>query len=152
MANFIEGILSPLKTASSLLQEAIEIRDATKFRDTVGKLQTQILSAQQGALAANVAQAEMAEEISQLKKQVASLKAWNAEKNRYQLKDVGLGSFARVLKESESRGEPPHQICAACYERGKKFILQPRNNFMVCPECGTEIKTSNIAFAGPIQI
>jgi len=67
MTNFIEGILSPLKTASSLLQEAIEIRDATKFRDTVGKLQTQILAAQQGALAANVAQAEMAEEISQLK-------------------------------------------------------------------------------------
>jgi hypothetical protein len=52
MANFVEGILSPLKTASSLLQEAIEVHDSVKFGDVVVKLQAQIMAAQQGALAA----------------------------------------------------------------------------------------------------
>ena len=143
MANWIEDVLSPLKTATGLLQEAIEIRDATKFRDTVGKLQTQILAAQQSAVSAYSAQTAMSEEISQLKAQVTRLEAWDAEKQRYELKDVGLGSVAYAIKESERRGEPPHQICAACYQHHRKSFLQPHSRNMhkllICADCKAEI-------------
>jgi hypothetical protein len=113
-------------------------------------LQTQILAAQQGALAANILQAQMAEKIGQLEKEVASLKAWATEKERYELKDIGLGTIAYLVKEGVRGTEPVHQICAACYQHGKKSILQPRDigmdRLLNCPECNTQFKIGNLSF------
>ena len=75
MTNCAEGILSPLKTASGLVREVIEVRDTVKFGDVVIKLQGQIMAAQQGALSAT-------ERIRELEAQVAGFEAWDAEKQR----------------------------------------------------------------------
>jgi hypothetical protein len=74
---------------------------------------------------------------------VAELETWNAEKQRYELKDVGWGSLAYALKEDARGTEQVHQICAACYQHDKKSILQPRikdlEKLLFWPECKTEI-------------
>jgi hypothetical protein len=36
---------------------------------------------------------------------MAHMKTWNAEKERYELKDVGYGSLAYVVKEDPLSGE-----------------------------------------------
>jgi hypothetical protein len=55
---------------------------------------------------------------------VASLKAWDAEKQRYHLEQVSPGAMAYVLKNEAQGTEPIHWLCASCYNNGKKSILQ----------------------------
>jgi hypothetical protein len=94
--------------------------------------------------------------VGELEKEVARLETWNAEKDRYELKDVGFGSLAYVVKEAMRGAEPPHQICATCYQHGRKSILQPRNvsmdKLLICPECETQIKIGNLPWAGPVIV
>src|SRR5260370_35297808 len=51
-------------------------------------------------------------------------KAWGAEKEKYELKNVGRGSFAYVRKKDAQPSEPSHWLCAQCYQNSKKSILQ----------------------------
>src|SRR6516225_5243620 len=135
MPNWVEGILSPLKTASGLVQEAIQVRDTVKFGEVIIGLQAQILAAQQGAMSA-------AERMRELEAQVASFEAWDAEKQRYQLVDFGGGTFAYQLKQDETRGEPMHRLCPTCFEKRQRSILQSRGqnafrqDMYECLSCG----------------
>jgi hypothetical protein len=49
---------------------------------------------------------------------------WDAEKGRYELKEVGPGAFARAVKPDVQGSDPMHYICPTCYEQGKKTPLQ----------------------------
>ncbi len=89
---------------------------------------------------ANDERAALVDKIRQLEEKVASLEAWNTEKQRYQLVDIGEGTFAFALKQSMSGGEPPHYICANCYEHSEKSILQHTHlpsgsDSMTCHRC-----------------
>lgn len=115
--------------------------------DVQGKvieLQSAIFAAQSSALAANADQAAMLEDIRALKEEIARVKAWEAQKQRYQLTPFWEGSaVVYALKKSMCNSEPPHWLCAKCYEEGKRMILQPSsvNGFshLVFPSCNLDI-------------
>lgn len=131
--------LGTLKSALDLAKGLKDIDNATRRNSAVIELQEQILAAQS-------AQSELVESVRDLKARVVELETWDAEKQRYELKEVGLGSFAYVVKEGMRGGEPPHQICAYCYQRGHKRILQPGSTGyakgLFCPDCKTTIPIS----------
>jgi hypothetical protein len=145
MSAWIDAITSPLKAASETVQGLVQVRDQIKFGDAVIKLQAQILSAQQGASAAQAREAEMIEEIRVLKTRVTELETWEAEKQRYHLERLPPGVFVYSLKPEMVGTEPPHSICQTCYQRGKKSLLhadEPRNGIyhLTCHECSTELR------------
>jgi hypothetical protein len=123
MATWLDSITSPLNAASEGIQKLIEVRDLVKFGDALGKLQAQILSAQQGALAAYAREATLLEEIGVLKKRVTELEAWDAEKKRYELVALAPNVMAYSIKAEMRGAEPPHYICANCYQVGRKSFL-----------------------------
>jgi hypothetical protein len=53
--------------------------------------------------------------VGELEKEVVRLKAWGAEKERYQFAEVGTGAFAYTLKPTMANGEPFHMLCANCH-------------------------------------
>jgi hypothetical protein len=134
--------LSAIKTAFDLAKGLKDIDDATRRNAAVIELQEKILAARE-------AQSTLLERISELEKKVASFEAWESEKQRYELQDVWHGSLAYVIKESMRGPEPPHHICANCYQRGHKRILQPRmtgaGKELFCSECKTAIIAGSIA-------
>ncbi len=144
MTSLIDSITNPLKTAGETAQKLVSLRDTAKFGDAVIELQAQIMTAQHGALAAQEREAALAEEIRNLKTRMAELETWDAEKQRYELTDFGGETFAYVLKPSMGGGEPSHRICAACYQKGYKSILQFRHQTATgqdkyaCPACKTD--------------
>lgn len=123
MATWLESITSPLSAASEGIQKLIEVRDLVKFGDALGKLQAQILSAQQGALAAYTRELALLDEIGTLKKRVADLEAWEREKARYELVALAPNVMAYSIKATARGTEPPHYICANCYNAGRKSFL-----------------------------
>ena len=154
MAGWIDAIMLPLKAAGDVAKGLVDIRDTVKFKDAVIKLQTQILSAQQGALRAQARETQMAEELRSLKAHVAEIEAWSAQKERYVLKELRPGVLVYALKPGMEGGEPPHQICQTCYQRGKRSILHADEQHnevyrLTCHECGTQLQ---IGFVYPPSI
>jgi len=144
--SLIQGTITGLKTASDIAKSFLELKSIADVQTKVIELQSAILSAQSSALAANSDQAAMVEQIRTLKEEIASVKAWETQKQRYKLVTPWSAGVAYALKQSMSDSEPPHLLCTNCYENGRKSILNPisdSNAFIsyVCPVCKSQIPT-----------
>jgi len=146
----ISAVVTSLNAAVNITKAMKDLNDWSTVQSKVIELQGAILEAQSGIFAANEERSALIDRISQLEKEIAAFKTWDAEKQRYELKSFGSG-FAYVIKPDAQGAEPVHQICANCYARGKKSFLQkvPSNRasqhlrggtIYRCPECGTEIQ------------
>jgi len=134
VAETIAG-LGAVKTAFDMAKALQSIHETTARDRAVIELQKEILAAQ-------AAQFALLERASDLEKEVAALKAWDAEKQRYKLVDVESGVLAYAPKEGMENGEPAHHLCASCYQTGfKSFLKQEtwnpgRCEMLVCHGCG----------------
>jgi hypothetical protein len=135
----ISIVATSLNTAVNIAKAMVDVRDATVIQGKVFELQRAILEAQQSVFAANAERSALIEEVREAKAQIARLEAWEEEKQRYQLQDAGKGSLAYAVKEDVRGLEPFHHICAACYQHGRKSILQPDTDgfgrLLFCAEC-----------------
>lgn len=141
----IAAALSSLKAAKDIAEAMVTLRDTSAFQSKLIEFQGKLIDANNSAFAAQDERSALLEQIRDLEKEVAKLKAWETEKERYQLKDVFLGSFAYVLKPDAEGPEPPHWLCTNCYENGKRSILQRGASqgpeyFWACPYCKATIK------------
>jgi hypothetical protein len=121
----IASALSSLKAAKDIAEAMITLRDGAAFQSKLIEFQGKLIDANNAAFAAQDERAALLERIRDLEKQVTDLKAWEAEKEQYELKEVCDGvSFAYVLKPEAQGTKPPHWLCANCYNNNKKSILQ----------------------------
>ena len=142
--------LNGLKAATDLL----EVLNATATQAQINEvrigLQSALLEAQQGLFAAQQSDASSSDRIRDLERQILQLKDWGAEKQRYELKAVGMGAFAYVPKPGMENGEPVHWLCANCFEGGRKSIYQKQPGSLAkthmnipttyeCSPCGSKI-------------
>jgi hypothetical protein len=140
MAVFSLGVFKSMYDTAKALKD---MNDANIRNTAVIELQEKILSAQSE-------QAELIEMAGALKARVAELEAWDAEKKKYKLTDLGRGMSAYTLKEGMENGEPPHHLCGACYNEGHKSIMQTetrspgRCQVMVCHRCGSDLYISGM--------
>jgi hypothetical protein len=135
--------LSALKTAFDLAKGLKDISDVAIRNAAVIELQEKILSAQR-------MQSALAEKVMDLEKEVAGLKAWGADKERYQLAEVASGVLAYAIKEAVRGTEPEHHLCPDCYQKGQKSVLQKeyreigRASLLVCHQCGLDLYVSGM--------
>lgn len=144
MATWLDAIMSPLNAAGEGIQKLIETRDLVKFGDALGKVYAQVLSAQQGALAANAREFALTEEIRELKKRVGELETFSAEMEKYELVSLSPGVVALALKQGVRSEKPAHYLCADCAANGKRYYLQahisgPYLDRFKCGGCGFEV-------------
>jgi hypothetical protein len=144
----IAGAISALKTAKDIAEAMVSLRDTATFQEKRIELQSKILDAQGSMLPAQDERSTLIQRIRDLEQEIARLRAWDAEKQRYELQRWGEGAFARVLKQSEANGEPVHALCAACYDRGVKSIIHSNReptwpkHAWDCPTCKFPLKAS----------
>ena len=134
--------LGAIKTAFDLAKGLKDIND-TAIRNTA------IIELQEKILAAREQQSALLDRIGALEAEVARFKAWDAEKERYELKTIGHGAVAYMLKPEARSAEPAHWLCPNCYGHGKKAFYQPtgahiqRASVYRCQGC-----QGNISIAG----
>lgn len=140
------ALFSSLKAITDLAKLLIDARDAGVVRAKAIELQHEIIATQQGALAAQAEHSVLLKQVSDLEKKVAELKAWDAEKQKYELKAVGYrGGLAYALKQGVDTTEPEHFLCTNCHQEGNKSILQKEmrvpnlTEVLVCPRCIAEV-------------
>lgn len=137
-------VATSLNTLVNMTKAMKDVHDATLFDSKVFELQRAILETQQSVFAANEERTALIQSVSDLEKEIARMKTWETEKQRYELEDFGIGSVCYVVKEEMRGREPSHRICANCYSADKKSFLQKHGfssyvDKMKCNVCGDEI-------------
>jgi hypothetical protein len=139
----VAGALGAAKAAFDLTKAFVDVRDATKVQAVRFELMGLLLQAQE-------TEVSLIAEKRELEERVRDLEAWDGEKQRYELKDVGQGCIAYALKADAQGAEPPHSLCAGCYNQGRKSILVPfhisigRGEALQCHTCGSEMVVRGI--------
>jgi primase-polymerase (primpol)-like protein len=119
----IQGAITGLKTATDIAKGLLHLQSLAEVQTKVIDLQSAILAAQSSALTAQSDQFAMIQRVRDLEEEIARVKAWEEEKQRYQLITPWPGCHVYALKESSKGTEPPHWICTQCYENGMKSLL-----------------------------
>jgi hypothetical protein len=134
MAGELIAGLGLFKSMLDMAKGLKDINDAAIRNGAVIELQEKILAAREQ-------QSTLLERISDLEKQVAGFEKWETEKKRYYLQEIYPRTFAYSINENARGSEPPHLICAKCYEDHKKVILQKSSAVhLSCPSCKTQIQ------------
>lgn len=137
-ATVIQAGLSSLKSLMDLAK-AVKEMDATVDRNGLA------IEFQEKILAAQTAQSALVDTIGDLEKKLTCFETWESEKERYELHEIRNGQFVYRTKETMEPSEPPHQICASCYQHSHKSILQSQNwmpgrcEVLICMDCGSVI-------------
>jgi len=141
----LASALASLKAAKDIAEAMIGLRDAATFQAKLLEFQSKLIDANTAAFAAQDERVALLERVGALEKEIAQLRAWEADKERYQLMEVSPGAFTYVLKEAMSAGEPIHWLCANCYQQGKKRLLQADGgdmsfHYRKCHSCNARIR------------
>ena len=122
------------------------LKTETAINSAILEIQRLALDTQNSLFEANTAYSERVKEIGDLKQEVMSLKAWDGEAERYELKQYHPGTLTYTLKAVMADGQPVHHLCANCYNERKKSILQAEGNprsggyrHYKCSRCETAI-------------
>jgi hypothetical protein len=150
----IAAALGGLKTAADIAKGLLALKSDAERQAKVIELQTVILAAQSSAIAAQSDQFTMLEEMRQLRDEIAKVRAWETQKQRYKMAVPFPGVTVYALLRSMSNGEPPHYICANCYQDGKRSMLQhntTKNNWpaLACAACKFEGRMPYAGGIGP---
>jgi hypothetical protein len=120
----IAAAVTGIRSALDITKAMVGLRDAEAFRAKSIELQGVVLEALDKAIEARESHAAQGDRIRALEAEVANLKAWDTEKQRYNLKSIGQGAVAYILKPEERSGETPHWLCPNCFAKGQKAFLQ----------------------------
>jgi hypothetical protein len=151
----IAKTVSALKGATDIVKSIIGLHDVQAVQAKVIELNSKILEAQSSAFAANDERAALVEHVRALEKELLRLKTWETEKQRYELKEVSADVFAYTPKPGMENGEPFHMLCANCYQRDEKSILQATQELRMrrrvhnCPLCEAEYEMAYVPRPDP---
>lgn len=147
--------LGSLKAAFELAKSLNAGATQTAVNEVKLALQGHLFSAQEALSGAREAQTAALDRIRDLEQQIAQFEDWEGQKQRYQLQDIwNASAFAYALKPGMEEGEPPHWLCANCFQRRQKSILQSRGNqekpgdrrgdfaIWACNACKAEVRIS----------
>lgn len=140
----IQAAATSLNAAVNIANGLLQLKISSEVQTKIGELNAKILSAQTSALAANVDQFALLERVRELEEEVRRAKAWEAEKEKYELCRHEPGIHTRRLKANASGGEIPHEICTNCYSVQKVSPLHIvegayRTKELFCPACKTSL-------------
>lgn len=138
--SLIAGAVSGLRTAASIANDLVAIRDQAVLQSKVIELQRTILDAQSSALAAQGLQQDLLDQIRSLDQQLKEAEAWERTIGRYQLEEFGDKTFAYRLREEHRAEEPDHILCSKCLGDKRHSILNYSHNYdsthyWDCPNC-----------------
>jgi hypothetical protein len=142
----ISAALTSLRAALDITKAMIGLRDAEAFRSKSIELQGLILESLDKAINSREAYSAQLDRIRALEAEVTSLKDWNADKQNYELKPIGGGAVAYMLKPDKRGSEPPHWLCPTCFAKSQKSFLNPTgasiysgSSIYKCITCGTQL-------------
>ena len=142
LAGLIGGSLSGVKSGTEI---AKDIRDLVSKPDPdLSEIKVRLVGLIDQLLHAKEAQMAIQDALLELQREQLRLDRFAQEATRYQLANTDMGGLVYSLKPDDQSGEPPHDLCASCFQRGQKSILQRVGfNTLGCTQCNERVYRSD---------
>lgn len=142
MANEIAGAVASIRLLMDVIKANKALANYNELVAAVSEVNADLISAQAAAVTSQRNEMMLTEQVRELKQKIVTLENWEREAERYALGEVAPHVFAYCLKPSMENGEPPHKLCANCYGKREKSILQAEWHNILgdvdrCPRCST---------------
>lgn len=121
------GAAQSVQALSTLLSAANGLTNYNEIVAAVSEVNTKLMQANAVALSSQEKQSSLAAKVHELEQEILSLKNWEAEKQKYELKEIARGVFARTEQGIMSTLQSSHKFCATCFEKHIKSPLQQEN-------------------------
>ncbi len=144
----IQSALSTVKSIGELTSLVINSKADGEVKAKATELNNSILSLQNTLFSLQTQNHELLDSKREIEEKYVNLSNWKKKAKRYELSALCPGVFVYSLKEKHHSSEPPHNICAKCYEDSKAYILQASEIkttgiHYLCPNCETTIINYN---------
>jgi len=136
-----------IKSVSDILVTARELKDAKHLVGQLDDLQARLIEARSREIETQEKLSAAMRRIEKLESELRKLEDWNSDSQRYELTTIAHGVFAYHLKPGCCRDEPPHLLCANCFGKRQKSILQLDGDGQIakaykCHNCSSELVVS----------
>jgi hypothetical protein len=86
--------------------------------------QAATIASQKESLTLQQERLTLTQRIGELEEKIRKLESWDGERERYDLVQIPHGPLAYGPKAGLESGKPAHHLCANCFDRNEKAILQ----------------------------
>jgi hypothetical protein len=141
----VASLLASAKAAYDIAKSINAIKNEVDRNQAVSKILEVLIAVQSDALSMQEKHSLLTAKIQQLEKECDRLKDWEAEKERYELKEIAHGLFARIEKGLVGNLQSAHKFCATCFEQNSKAPLQQekirvgRRLSLTCHRCKSKV-------------
>ena len=139
------SLFTSVKAAYDIAKGINALHTEVERNQAVSKVLEVLLSVQNDALLMKEKHSLFLHEIDDLKKKILEFEKWSEIGRQYELKEIAPGVFVYAYKNTKEATEPPHWLCAKCFNTDKKkSILQRLHHdghgvHYKCHTCGSEI-------------
>ncbi|EPL1515475.1 hypothetical protein L4V73_007162, partial [Pseudomonas aeruginosa] len=142
--------------ATDITQSMLTLKTDAAVTTKVVELNGVLLGLQSQLNSAHADQTTLTRRIGELEAEIAQFKRWEQEKERYQLHQTEAGGLVYRIKPEVQGTEPLHYICADCYQKAVKTILQPGDEgyytVLKCHPCGSSVRVKSIDLGAPVVV
>jgi len=136
---FISSITALTQIAKGLQS----FRDQQQIAQATSDLLERILAIQGDGLSLQQQYFSLLQEKDIVEKKLQEFEKWQTIESQYSLFRTEFGKIVYSPNESNKSSEPKHWLCANCFSKREKSILQPRHEGMqfmfVCYNCKTNL-------------
>ena len=125
----IAAAVTGMRAALDITKAMVGLRDAEAFRAKSIELQSVVFDAFEKAIEAREAHTAQAERIRSLEAEVAHLKAWDAEKQNYELKNIGEGSVDLYAEARKTRHRTTALALSKLLFEGPEIVSQSNRSY-----------------------
>jgi DNA-directed RNA polymerase subunit RPC12/RpoP len=135
----ISAALSSIKVAGDIAKGISALKSESEINQAIIDIQRALLDAQTSALEDKQKIDELLAKIQDLQTSLKQKENWADVQKRYVLTKSEVGTFTYDLRTEFTNDEIFHRLCVACFENGKKSILQG-NRLVECQTCGNRMR------------
>jgi len=116
--------ITGIAALGKVVAEIASSSDAAKRNALLIEFQQALIQTQGITASEQIKNLSLSARNHELEREILRLKDWGAEREKYELKEVATGVFARVEKGFVGKLESAHKFCAICFEKNIKSPLQ----------------------------
>jgi hypothetical protein len=124
MASEIAGAVQSIRLLWDFVKANKSLANYNELVAAVSEVNADLIAAQSATIASQKSELTLTELVRELKEKIVTLENWNREAERYQLGKFAPGVPAYTLKPGMENNEPPHPLCANCFDDHKKSFLR----------------------------
>jgi hypothetical protein len=144
----LQAVAASIRAAVDIGKAAKSVSDFNNFAAAVADVNMKLIPVMAAAIASLEKQSQLTARVAELEAELRTIRAWDRDADRYRLHTFPqTGVHAYAPKDPPKGNEQTHYLCATCFDKKQRSVLQPtgpRREFLKCNTCDKTIQIGKV--------